>query len=233
MAKFPSLPLFTDAFISDTVHLNAAQTGAYLMLLMVAWRADDCRLPDDDKILSRYARMSLRQWLPNKLVIMAFWKKDKNNNWYQSRLVDERTYADDKRNKNVIAGKVSALKRHNTSPTDVPTSRQHKGNEPLTRNPKELNKIYTCDFETFWKAYPKREGSNPKQPALAKFTAAVKAGTDPKSIITGAYAYHAQMTESGDVGSKFVAQAVTWLNQERWNDDMQPEKGRRDGYIGM
>jgi hypothetical protein len=36
MSEFPCLPLFTDAFIADTGHLGAIETGAYLMLLMVA-----------------------------------------------------------------------------------------------------------------------------------------------------------------------------------------------------
>ncbi|ACL63205.1 DUF1376 domain-containing protein [Methylobacterium nodulans] len=45
MSAYPSLPLFTDAFIADTGHLSAAETGAYLMLLMVAWRSPGCSLP--------------------------------------------------------------------------------------------------------------------------------------------------------------------------------------------
>ena len=134
MAKFPALNLYTDAFIADTIHLNAAQTGAYIMLLMAAWRSDDCRLPDDDKVLARYARMNLRQWLPNKPLIMSFWRKDSENKWYQSRLIDERTFATDVRNKNVMAGRISALKRHNSTLTDVGTSVQLKSN-PLSPSP--------------------------------------------------------------------------------------------------
>lgn len=119
MAKFPALPLFTDAFIADTMHLNAQQTGAYLLLLMVAWRSTDCCLPDDDAILSRYARMDLRSWKANRETIMAFWKKDAKHKWYQSRLVDERKHAEGIRDKNVRAGRASALKRHETISTGV------------------------------------------------------------------------------------------------------------------
>ena len=90
MAEYPALPLFTDAFIRDTTHLTAAQTGAYLMLLMTAWRAPDCSLPDDDKLLARIARMDGRAWVANKSVVMSFWKKDDKRRWVQRRLVDER-----------------------------------------------------------------------------------------------------------------------------------------------
>lgn len=62
MSEYPHLPLFTDAFIADTMHLNAEETGAYLMLLMVAWRSPDCGVPDDDVKLAHYARVSERRW---------------------------------------------------------------------------------------------------------------------------------------------------------------------------
>jgi len=72
--------------------------------------------------------------------------------------------------------------------------------------------------EEFWKAYPRREGANPKTPALKKFDAAVKSGTDAESIIAAAKRYTAELQTQNQVGTKFVAQAVTWLNQQRWND---------------
>lgn len=132
MAKFPSLPLFTDAFISDTMHLNAAQTGAYVMLLMCAWRSKDCSIPNDDSILARYARMDLRTWKANKKIIMEFW--DLNNEtqkFSQRRLLDERNYVVQKQSKNSKAGRASALKRKERDSTDV----QPKSNENSTPTP--------------------------------------------------------------------------------------------------
>lgn len=73
MSSFPSLPLFTDAFIADTGHLSAQQTGAYMMLLMMAWRSPECRLPDDDDKLARWARVDRRTWLKIKPAVMEFW----------------------------------------------------------------------------------------------------------------------------------------------------------------
>ncbi len=72
------------------------------------------------------------------------------------------------------------------------------------------------DFEEFWKAYPKRDGANPKAPARKAFFTAIKRGHQATEIVAGAKKYAAAPSTKGD--TQFVAQAVTWLNQERWKD---------------
>ncbi len=75
-----------------------------------------------------------------------------------------------------------------------------------------------AEFETFWQLYPsRRPHSNPKKPALAKFTAAVKNGTPPEDMIRGAQNY-AAFVRHERTEPKYVAQAQTWLNQERWTE---------------
>jgi len=74
-------------------------------------------------------------------------------------------------------------------------------------------------FEEFWAAYPTRGGaSNPKTPAREKFARAVKSGADPDVLIASAKRYADIERKGGRFGSEKVAQAVTWLNQKRWND---------------
>lgn len=90
MSEFPSLPLFTDAFLADTGHLTAQETGAYLLLLMMAWRLPGCRLPDDDQKLSRWARVDGRTWKRIKPVVMEFWAYEEGY-WTQKRLSKERS----------------------------------------------------------------------------------------------------------------------------------------------
>jgi len=70
-------------------------------------------------------------------------------------------------------------------------------------------------FGEFWAAYPRRAGANPRKPAQAKWAKLTKT-TDPEVIIQGARSYAAQVAGADP---KFTAQAITWLNQERWNDD--------------
>ncbi len=74
----------------------------------------------------------------------------------------------------------------------------------------------TRQFEIFWRTYPsRRPHSNPKKPARAKFETAVNRGVAAADIIRGAENYAAYV-ESEGTNPKYVAQAQTWLNQERW-----------------
>ena len=83
------------------------------------------------------------------------------------------------------------------------------------------------DFETFWCVYPHRgDHPDPKKPARLKFSAAVKAGADPADIIRGAENYAAYVAANVSE-PRYVAQAQTWLSQERWNDYQEaPEPPR-------
>jgi len=71
-------------------------------------------------------------------------------------------------------------------------------------------------FQAFWRVYPsRRPHSNPKKPALTKFETALKRGVSAWDIIRGAKHYAAYVEREG-TDPKYVAQAQTWLNQERW-----------------
>jgi hypothetical protein len=71
-------------------------------------------------------------------------------------------------------------------------------------------------FEEFWKVYPRRDGANPKAPAGKLFSAAVKAGADPKEIIEAAK--RCSQREAKNIGTPYIPQAVKWLRDKRWLD---------------
>lgn len=72
------------------------------------------------------------------------------------------------------------------------------------------------EFEEFWKAYPRREGPNPRKPAEQKFNALTKTGVDPAMMIAAVKRMAAE--QARDIGTRFIPQAITWLNQQRWTD---------------
>lgn len=72
------------------------------------------------------------------------------------------------------------------------------------------------DFERFWKTYPKREGPNPKHPARAKFESLIRSGVALRDLVSGAAAYADE--EAANIGTRHIAQTITWLNQRRWED---------------
>lgn len=89
--------------------------------------------------------------------------------------------------------------------------------EPSVDNRQDASKVATA-FEDFWKAYPKRQGSNPKAPAHKKFSILVASGVNPAIMITGAANYATELRRERKDRTQYVAQAITWLNQSRFDD---------------
>jgi uncharacterized protein YdaU (DUF1376 family) len=151
-AKFPHVPIWIDDFLGDTQHLDCLETGAYLLLLFAAWRTAECGLPDDDRQLSRMARVSPKTWTKLRPVVMAFWHLGTDSLWHQKRLDRVRREVADKYLKAVQAGQASALKRLHSGSTGVgskfPTwdqrPDQHGANQPnLERYDSSLSENHT------------------------------------------------------------------------------------------
>lgn len=82
-------------------------------------------------------------------------------------------------------------------------------------------------FLAFWQAYPRRIG---KGDARAAFTKAATRN-DPNLIVQAALAYAKHVLETG-TEQKFIPHASTWLNGERWEDDLEAEKVERKSKTG-
>jgi uncharacterized protein YdaU (DUF1376 family) len=156
MAEYPSLPLFTDAYLADTRHLTTLQHGAYLLMLMTAWRSTDCALPNDETYLARICGMDKRTWASNRDVILSFWSVGSDAKLFQKRLKDERQFVEQKRNKNSASGKASALKRLNRGSTNVQPDFNQNSTPTPTPTP-----IYMLEEE--------RASSNPPTPKKPKY----------------------------------------------------------------
>lgn len=91
MKKAPAMPLFGDAYLADTRHLSLEEHGAYLQLLMIAWRSDGCQLPNDDKRLAQMLGVTAKKWASLKPVVMSFWTLS-DGGWEQKRLLKERRW---------------------------------------------------------------------------------------------------------------------------------------------
>lgn len=109
----PAIPLFGDAYLADTRHLSLEEHGAYLQLIMIAWRIDGCCLPDDDARLARMLGVTAARWRKLKPVVMAFWTLE-GGSWKQARLTKERQFVEEKRAKN----KASADARWSKQPIE-------------------------------------------------------------------------------------------------------------------
>ena len=109
------MPLYIPDFLADTMHLTAAETGAYLCLIMDYWLHDG--LPDDDHKLAAIARLPLKAWRLIRPTIEAFF----HDGWQHKRIDAELTkmVGTSIRRQEAAskAGTISAIKRANGTST--------------------------------------------------------------------------------------------------------------------
>lgn len=137
MAEFPALPLWTDAYLGDTTHLSTLEHGAYLLLLMTAWRSKTCSLPDNDGLLAKYTRLTPAQWRRIRPILEPFFSKE-NGHLIQRRLRDELDAVRQKSKRQSTNSKARWLKNKETSDaTGIP---REYHNDPPTPLPTPLPK---------------------------------------------------------------------------------------------
>ena len=180
MAQFPAFPLWTDAYLADTGHLTTIEHGAYMLLLMTMWRAGGS-LPNDDKQLARYARMTAAQWARIKPTMMPFFKVSPDS-ITQGRLTDELVAVRQKRAKQSDNARAKWRKNRDMRHADAYATDPHSHipngchlDASQTLNLKEEDKSssllsetgsdrqrksksparYSEAFEAFWEAYPR------------------------------------------------------------------------------
>src|SRR5271165_5866696 len=78
----PWMPLYIGDYLRDTAHLRAAESGAYLHLIMAYWLAGG--LPNDDRQLATIARMGDAEWKRAKPVLARFFGSD----WTSHKRID-------------------------------------------------------------------------------------------------------------------------------------------------
>lgn len=175
------MPLATDAYLADTHHLTTLQHGIYLKLLITAWRTRGTpRLPNDDKLLARYAGLDPRSWRANRATIMAFWTLGEDGFWTQRKQLKTREIVSKKSSdaKEKAARRWGDKSLENKDQTDAAAMpepcrddaiqnqtllreiEEPKGSlsetssdEPLRK--KSSRKSYPADFEAAWRAYPR------------------------------------------------------------------------------
>jgi uncharacterized protein YdaU (DUF1376 family) len=74
------MPLYVADYLADTAHLGAAESGAYLHLIMHYWKTG--ALPDDDAHLARIARMLPAEWAAARPTLQPFF----HGGWRHKRI---------------------------------------------------------------------------------------------------------------------------------------------------
>ena len=175
MAEFPAIPLFTDAYLADTRHLTTEEHGAYLLLIMEAWRRPMCSLPDDDDLLARLAGLTPERWGEVKKVVMAFWTRDgRRKTWTQKRLVKERDFVTKKSASQADKAAKRWSKKKNEdaaalpmqcpedAPTPTPTLEKTEPNGSVQKKASRRSRLPDgWSLPDDWAAYAQAKGHDP------------------------------------------------------------------------
>lgn len=83
------MPLHIDDYLADTGHLTGAEHGAYMLMIMHYWQ--NGRLPENERLIARIARMDTSQWDESRDVLAMLFGPD----WTHKRIDAELAKADE------------------------------------------------------------------------------------------------------------------------------------------
>jgi len=179
-------------------------------------------LPNNHAALARIIGISVNDFQAIAEQLLCFWSADADG--LHHKRCDIELERQDRRSKKMSDVAKAAAQKRKQKQSHPGNSSAKAGIQDKTRQDNTENKNNEF-FDEFWKAYPNRgQFPNPRQPAKLKFFLALKKGVDPKTLIEAAKAY-SLFVDQEKVTEKFVAQARTWLNQERWLDDPTSNAG--------
>ncbi|MGX5801429.1 YdaU family protein [Bradyrhizobium sp. Arg314] len=131
MGAFIWMPLYVGDYRSNTAHLNAAQHGAYLLLIMHYWLRGG--LPDDDGQLARIACMTPAEWRKNRATIRAFF----GDGWRHGRVDEEIAKAVERYDRRSNAGKQGNAKRWGSHRNAIAMGSQSQSQSQSPKNPSQ------------------------------------------------------------------------------------------------
>jgi uncharacterized protein YdaU (DUF1376 family) len=172
MSKYPSMPLFIDAYLADTTHLTAEEHGAYLLLLMAMWRRNGS-VPNDDHDLARICCVAPKRWSRVKQRLMPFLRLTGADELTQKRLLGTIENVRKRVSQNAVSDppKVASDRHVNSKENNdlfdfsrarVPIQNQ-KGDFP----PPIAGKIPPTESEVLY--VPRETANDPTSPEFARF----------------------------------------------------------------
>lgn len=156
MSQAPSMPLFWDALMGDTLHLTTEEFGAYMLLLGAMWRHGGS-IPDSDPDLSRITRTGKR-WGRVKARLLPFLLQE-NGTISQKRLRQEWGYVQNrkqiqKQNSEARWNKNKDLDDATALPPLCPQAQAHISIKDKYRFPGPIQRITQKHYDELQTLYP-------------------------------------------------------------------------------
>lgn len=116
-----------------------------------------------------------------------------------------------------------------TPPVGPESTRISHSSEPV-KEPKPTCISGQVDgFDQFWKLYPKKKSRKDAAKAWAKLSP----NAELRQTLITALAGHCVSEDWTKDGGRYVPNAATWLNGERWHDELKPATGRSSAFTGL
>lgn len=112
------MPIYIGDYLADTMHLTTEQHGAYLLLLITAWKMGG-KLPNDADQLASIARMTPEKWSKTSRLLSAFFSLSEDY-WIQERLLFEFEKSQRNRELKREAGRLGGRPKSKTKPNGKP-----------------------------------------------------------------------------------------------------------------
>ncbi len=163
----------------------------------------------------------------SKMHLIAIWllaSRSENKIPYDAKWVSGRINATESVDLDLLAGRgFIVINQDGKQIASKPQAECLTREEDIKKRKEEITPTPTAPsssdaFNRFKAAFPRRDGANPWQPAEKKFNALVKTGVDPEAMISAAVSLARDEGARGNIGTKFIPQALTWLNQQRFQD---------------
>lgn len=236
MSKAPAMPIFIDAYLSDTTHLSTEEHGAYLLLLMAMWRRNGS-VPDDNRDVARMVGLGLARWkkIKERLRPLLTFEQSQIS---QKRLKKEWNYVTDykeKQRKNAqkrwakpnetkgLSDATAYAKPHAKTHSGICTHTQEVKEEvteyadrpsPITKSEsvgtlRKSKNLRGLPFEKFWEKYPNKRGKQPASKTWKKLSL-----ENQKAAIAALPAYEAACKETDTA----LQHGSTYLSKQTWKD---------------
>ena len=230
MSKLPSMPLFVDVFVSDTVHLSNEQMGMYIRLLFFAWNKNGDGIPDDSELINRVCLANTEKEqdiagnILNEFFELRVGETPEENSWHNKRLEKEWNYTIDLVKKRSFAGTKGSTKRQqNANKTSTPRPTPTPTPIPIYK--------YIDLFNMFWEKIDNKIGKGQAEKTFCKgesFYNLQSLDEAEKWVVKMAELYNSHCQEK----KEFAQHPSTWLNAKGYEDkpmDFQ-EKPKDNGF---
>lgn len=231
------MPWYIGDYQRDTQHLSTLEHGAYRLLIDAYW-CNRGPLPDRDEDFARITRLSLSDWLATRSRIAPFFQPEDDPaspgavRWRHGRIDRELEKAIKQHDAKRLGAHLTntrrwPIKSHSDSLSDTDSGSLKGRPSPSPSPPSSPAPSESVPpipqggngedeaFERFWAAYPRRVGKGSAKKAFEK-----KHCLSILPRILKAVGEQSGTVQWQKDGGQFIPHPATWINQERWQDDV-------------